>query len=155
MKVCSPWVRTSVRYPSSISILARSTTAASVETNGRYPHAKESSRHRSTSTRVPERAASRAPRFGVLRHLIYPDLRALRAPMGNRKIQSTEFRHKQRGPRPGGRGNGRDWRVMIGILLRHNTQKSFTTSDVNAPVQRIIEQIIGIAYTLHPGNLFA
>src|SRR5215471_8910079 len=153
MKVVSPWVRISVRYPSSTSILARSTTAASVETKGRYPHAEEASRPRSTSTRVPERAAPRAPRFGVLRYRIHPNLRALGTPMGHRHIQLSEFRHKQRSARPGGCGHGRHRCVMIGIFLCHNTQQPYTTSDVNAPMRRIIEEIIGIAHARHPGNL--
>src|SRR5262249_19479417 len=146
---------TSVRYPSSISILARSATAASVAINGRYPHAEEASRHRSTSTRGIEQATSRASRFGVLRHRIHPDLRTLCAPMGYRQIQPTEVRPKQRGPRSGGRGDGRHRRVMIGILLRHNAERPGTASDVDVPVRRIIEQIIGIAHALHTGNLLA
>src|SRR5215470_15305054 len=155
MKVCSPWVRTNVRYPSSISILARSTTAASVAINGRYPHAEGVSRARSISMSVPTRAASRASRCGVLRHRIHPNLRTLRTSMGHRQVQPTEVRHKQRGPRSGGRGDGRHRRVMIGILLRHNAERPGTASDVEAPVWCIIEQIIGIAHTLHTGNLLA
>src|SRR5215831_7738967 len=142
MKVCSPWVRTSVRYPSSISILARSATAASVAIKGRYPHAEEVRRARSSSMSVPARAASRASRCGVLRHRIHPDLRALRASMGHRQVQLTEVRHKQRGARSGSRGDGRHRRVMIGILLRHNAERPGTASDVEAPVRRIIEQMV-------------
>src|SRR5262249_28683121 len=155
MKAFSPWVRMSVRYPSSISILARSTTAASVEINGRYPHAEEASRPKSTSTSVPARAASRAAQGGVLRDRIHPDFRALRAPMGHRQQQPTEFRHPQRGARPRGGGERCHRRVMLRILLRHNAEHPGPASDVDTPVRRIIEQIIGIAYTRYTGYLLA
>src|SRR5215510_6678791 len=151
MKVFSPCVRTSVKYPSSISILARSTTAASVAINGRYPHAVEASRPRSTSTSVPARAAPR----GVLRDRIHPDLRTLLAPMGHRQQQPTELRDPQRSARPRGRGERCHRRVMIRILLRHNAEHPGSASDVDAPMRRIIEQIIGIAYTRDTGYLLA
>src|SRR5215475_13528245 len=155
MKACSPWVRTSVRYPSSISILARSTTAASVETKGRYPHAEEASRPRSTSTSVPVRAALRVAWFRVLRHRIHPDLRALRAPMGDRQIQPTELRHPQRRPRSRSCGKRCHRRVMIRILLHHNAEPPSPASDVQAPMRRIIEEIIDIAHGWHTGHLLA
>src|SRR5437764_3005054 len=138
----------SVKYPSSISILARSTTAASVETKGRYPHAEGARRHRSTSPS----ALRRMRRGPVLRHRIGADLCPLRAPVGHRQIEPTECRHKQCSPRSRGRGHVCHWLVVIGILLGHNTQRTCTTSAVNAPLLWIIEQIVRIAHTLHAGT---
>ena len=75
--------------------------------------------------------------------------------MGHREIQTPEFRDKQGGSCPRSRRDGRHRRIVIGILLRHNGEKPFTARDVNAPVLGIIEQIIGIAHTLHTGYLFS
>ena len=44
---------------------------------------------------------------------------------------------------------------MVGVLLRHNAQRPCPASDIQAPMRRIIEQIIGITHARHPGNLLA
>lgn len=105
------------------------------------------------STREKDGVLIIAPNSGL--NLVDSNLGRLVPPMRNGKIKAMQFRDKERCPGAGGGRYFGDERVMIGIALVEDVDKSPASRDIDALMGRIIENIIGVAHGGLAGHDFA
>ena len=91
----------------------------------------------------------------LLLGVINPDLRPLRAPMGNSEVQARRFGYKERCP---GAGRGRDFRdhlVTVRSLPPDDADSALTARNIEALARAVVPHVIRITRAFQPGRRVA